>query len=62
VKRSGCEANHSPPSSAKVKNVSSYTSNPDYAYVQGTNLPLLLEVISKFYEARQLQVMSFVFF
>jgi len=48
AKRSVCEANHSPPSSAKVKNVSCYISKPDYAYVQGTNLVLPLEVTSKF--------------
>jgi hypothetical protein len=28
VKKLGCEANHSPPSSPEVKNVWSYTSNP----------------------------------
>jgi hypothetical protein len=33
VKRPGPEADHSPPSDAKVKNVWSYTSTPQYAFV-----------------------------
>jgi hypothetical protein len=32
VKRSGCEADHTPPSSAEV-NVQSYTSTPQYAFM-----------------------------
>jgi hypothetical protein len=33
VKRPGREADHSPPSSAEVKNASSYTSAPQYAFM-----------------------------
>jgi hypothetical protein len=33
VKRPGREADHSPPSSAKVKNAWSYTSTPQYAFM-----------------------------
>jgi hypothetical protein len=33
VKRPGCEADHSSPSSAKVKNAWSYTSTPQYAFI-----------------------------
>jgi hypothetical protein len=33
VKRPGCEADHSPPSSAEVKNAWSYTSTPQYAFM-----------------------------
>jgi len=33
VKWLGCEANHSPPISAKVKNVWSYTSTPQYVFM-----------------------------
>jgi hypothetical protein len=33
VKRPGCEAEHSPPSSAEVKNAWSYTSTPQYAFM-----------------------------
>jgi hypothetical protein len=33
VKRPGREANHSPPSSAEVKNVWTYTSTPPYAFM-----------------------------
>jgi len=33
VKRSGHEADHSPPSSAEFKNGSNYTSTPQYAFV-----------------------------
>ena len=32
VERAGCETHHSPSFSPKVKNVSSYTSNPAYAF------------------------------
>jgi hypothetical protein len=32
VKRPGREADHSPPSSAKIKNASSYTSTPQYIF------------------------------
>jgi hypothetical protein len=33
VKRPGCEADHSPPSSAEVKNAWSYTSTPQYVFM-----------------------------
>jgi hypothetical protein len=33
VKRLMCEADNSPPSSSKVKNVWSYTSNPPYVFM-----------------------------
>jgi hypothetical protein len=33
VKRLGCEADHSPPSSAYVKNAWSYTSTPQYVFM-----------------------------
>jgi hypothetical protein len=33
VKRSGRETDHSPPSKAEVKNVWSYTSTPQYAFM-----------------------------
>jgi hypothetical protein len=33
VKRPGREADHSPPSSAEVKNAWSYTSTPQYAFM-----------------------------
>jgi len=33
VKRPGHEADHSPPSSAEVKNAWSYTSTPQYVFV-----------------------------
>jgi len=33
VKRSGHEADHSPPSSAEVKNAWSYTSSPHYVFM-----------------------------
>jgi len=33
VKRPGSEADHSPPSSAEVKNAWSYTFNPQYAFM-----------------------------
>jgi hypothetical protein len=33
VKQPGCEADHSPPSNAEVKNAWSYTSNPQHAFV-----------------------------
>jgi hypothetical protein len=33
VKRPGCEADHSPPPSAEVKNAWSYTSIPQYAFM-----------------------------
>jgi hypothetical protein len=33
VKRSGRESDHSPPSSAEVKNAWSYTSTPQYAFM-----------------------------
>jgi hypothetical protein len=33
VKRLGCEADHSPPSSAEVKNACSYTSAPQYVFM-----------------------------
>jgi hypothetical protein len=33
VKWPGCEANHSPPSSAEVKNAWSYTSTPQYVFM-----------------------------
>jgi hypothetical protein len=49
VKLPGCEANNSPSSSAEVKNVWSYTSTPQYAFIacsvkknRGKILPLLL--------------------
>jgi hypothetical protein len=32
VKRPGCKADHSPPSSAEVKNARSYTSTPQYVF------------------------------
>lgn len=40
----GCEADQSPPTSAKIKNESSYTWTPPYAFmaVTGTTLPLPL--------------------
>jgi len=34
VEPPGCEADHSPPSSAKVKNAWSYTSTPSYVYIR----------------------------
>jgi hypothetical protein len=34
VKQLGCEANHSPPSSANVKNLWSYTSTPPYVCIE----------------------------
>jgi hypothetical protein len=34
VKRPGCEADHSPPSSAEVKNAWSYTSTPQYVFME----------------------------
>jgi hypothetical protein len=48
VRRPGREADHSPPSSAKLKNAWSYTSTPQYAFMEwclvrgstGTTLPL----------------------
>jgi hypothetical protein len=33
VKRLGCEADHTPPYSAKVKNTQKYTSTPQYAFM-----------------------------
>jgi hypothetical protein len=50
--RLGCEADHSPPSSAKVKNAWSYTSTPQYAFMvwcsvkksTRTTLPLTLYI------------------
>jgi hypothetical protein len=33
IKRSGCEADHSPPSIAEVKNEWSYTSTPQYVFM-----------------------------
>jgi hypothetical protein len=33
VKRPGCEADHSPPSSAEIKNAWSYTSIPQYTFM-----------------------------
>jgi hypothetical protein len=33
VKRLGCEADHSPPASAKVKKMRIYTSTPPYAFM-----------------------------
>jgi hypothetical protein len=33
TKRPGCEADHSPPSSAEVKNAWSYTSIPQYTFM-----------------------------
>jgi hypothetical protein len=33
VKRPGCEADHSPPSSAELKNAWSYTSTPQYTFM-----------------------------
>jgi hypothetical protein len=51
VKRPGLEADHSPPSSVEVKNASSYTSTPQYAFMAwcsvkstGTTLPLPLHL------------------
>jgi hypothetical protein len=49
VKRQGREADHSPPSSAEVKNAWSYTSTPQYAFitwcsVKGIQLCLLCEM------------------
>jgi hypothetical protein len=47
VKRPGREDDHSPPSSAEVKNTWSYTSTPQYIFMvwcllsTGTNLPYL---------------------
>jgi hypothetical protein len=35
LKWQGREADHSPPSSAEVKNVGSYASTPQYAFSQG---------------------------
>jgi hypothetical protein len=48
VSRPGCEADHSPPSSAEVKNAWSYNFTPQYAFMAwypikkstGTTLPL----------------------
>jgi hypothetical protein len=36
VKRLGCEAGHSPPSSAEVKNAWSCTSTPQYVFMAGS--------------------------
>jgi hypothetical protein len=33
IKRPGCEADHSPPSSAEIKNAWSYTSTPQYVFM-----------------------------
>jgi hypothetical protein len=33
IRRPGCEAEHSPPSSAEVKNACSYTSTPQYVFM-----------------------------
>jgi len=54
VKRPGSEADHSPPSSAKVKNAWTYTSTPQHAFmvrcsVKSTEMFVLNEVfISNF--------------
>jgi hypothetical protein len=41
VKRSGREADHSPPSSAKVKNAWSYTSIPQYVFMASCLVKLI---------------------
>jgi hypothetical protein len=41
LKRSGREADHLPPSSAEVKNVWSYTSTPQYAFMTGCSVKVV---------------------
>jgi hypothetical protein len=55
AKRPGHEADHSPPSSAEVKNVRSYTFTPQYPFMawcsvkaQGQIYPLLVSFFSGF--------------